>query len=275
MAFETYETSVDEGQPVELYVFDYDGGTYRHTSDAEDIIVTGVTYTAIPGLSRSAIEDSGEISKSSLTLTAPEDYMIARLFEVVPPSSVVELSVKRVHRSDLTDVKTMWLGRVLNASWSVGYSTLMCESFQTRLKQPGLRRIYSKNCPHVLYGNECKADPLLHFVTRTVTAITEGGFLLETAPFGMTALDAVFSGGKIEFDAGGGITERRGIRDAGAAGIRISHPIPSLDVGESINIFKGCDRTRDTCIGQFNNLDNYGGFPYMKDKNPFGQSSVF
>ena len=148
MPFATYETSIDSGEPVELYVFAYQGGTFYHTSASEDFDLAGVIYTSVPGLSRSQIDDTGEISKSSLTLTAPEDYIISALFEVYPPSDVVELTVYRLHRADPTDIKTMWLGRVLNCTWSVGYSTLMCESMQTRLKQPGLRRIYSKNCPH-------------------------------------------------------------------------------------------------------------------------------
>jgi uncharacterized phage protein (TIGR02218 family) len=274
MTFAIYEESIEGGQPVELYVYHYQGGTFYHTTADADYDLAGVIYTAVPGLSRSEIDDTGEISKSSLTLTAPENYIISALFEVYPPSDVVELTVYRLQRADPTDPKIMWLGRVLNCTWSVGYSTLMCESMQTRLKQPGLRRIYSKNCPHVLYGSECRANQVFFEETATLDAITAAGFDLHSPDIAGFP-DGYFSGGKMAFDAGGGIIDRRSIRTHLGDRITLSHPIPALDSSSTITLWPGCDRTKETCITKFNNLENYGGFPYMREKNPFGQSSVF
>ena len=44
--------------------------------------------------------------------------------------------------------------------------------------------------------------------------------------------------------------------------------------GLVIRIYPGCDRTKETCQSKFNNLNNYGGFPFIPLKNPFGGSSI-
>lgn len=273
MAFEDYEVSVEGSRPVELYLFEYQGLVYRYTSDSEDIEISGHTYTQIPGLSRGPIEDTGSVNKSSLQIVAPEDFPIALMFEVYPPSGVVTLEIRRTQRSDPTDMKTFWLGRVLNATWSVGNSQLACESLFTRLKQPGLRRIYSKNCPHLLYGEECRADPDLFVDNIVLDGISSDGFTLESIQFGSQP-DDYYSGGKMRWDAGDEIVSR-GITTHSGNFVTLTHPIIGLVAGETIETFPGCDRTKPTCVSKFNNVVNYGGFPYIPQKNPFGQNSVF
>jgi len=41
-----------------------------------------------------------------------------------------------------------------------------------------------------------------------------------------------------------------------------------------VKIYPGCDRVRATCESKFDNLDNFGGFPWIPTKNPFGGSSI-
>jgi hypothetical protein len=39
-------------------------------------------------------------------------------------------------------------------------------------------------------------------------------------------------------------------------------------------IAPGCDLRRDTCAGRFNNLLNFGGFPDIPGRNPFGGTGI-
>jgi uncharacterized phage protein (TIGR02218 family) len=274
VSFNALEESVESSAPLELYLFEYQGGALRYTTDADDVTHDGAVWAQVPGLARSAIEDTGDIAKSSLTLTAPENFPPALLFEVYPPSDVLELTVYRLQRGAPADAKTIWIGRVLNAWWSIGHATLTCQSLFTRLKQPGLRRIYSKNCPHLLYGAECAADPAAFAATVTLEATAAGGF--ELLATGLAARpDGYYSGGRVSYDAGAGLVHVRGIREHAANRIVITHPIPGIPGGAVLSVLPGCDRTVTTCQAKFANLRNYGGFPYMRDKNPFGSSSVY
>lgn len=274
MSFDALESSTESGEPVELYEFGYQGGVFRYTSASQSFNYGARVYTATPGLSRAAVTESGELAKASLSITAPEDFEVARLFEVVPPSDVVDLVITRVHRSEPDAGVTLWLGRVLNVSWSTGYSTLTCESIYTRLRTPGLRRVYSRNCPHTLYGAECRANQIGFSETIVLNTVPDSQFELESTQFG-TYPSGYFSGGKLFWEAGGGVIEWRGIRKHEGNVVTITHPIPGILPTSTVVAYPGCDKTLETCQSRFSNQLNFGGFPFIPQKNPFGQNSVF
>lgn len=270
MSFDVLEKSTESGSPAELYEFAA-ASTYRFTSAADDVTISATTYTQLNGLSRSAIEDTGDIYKSSLTITAPEDFVVSKLFEVYPPSQVVTLKLSRVQLADLTDVAIMWLGRVLNVAWSPGHSTITCESIFTRLKMPGLRRVYARTCPYVLYGPECKALVTAFQEIATLDAMSVDRFSISSATFAGHP-DGYYTGGKFSFDAGGGVIERRGVRAHVGDTITMTHPIPLLTAASTITINPGCAHTKAVCQGTFGNLVNFGGFPYIPTINPYTNS---
>jgi uncharacterized phage protein (TIGR02218 family) len=272
--FAANEVSVESGRPVELYIFSFQGGTFRYTSAGDIIEYDSNSYLPVTGLSRSGIEDTGEISKSSLDLIAPEDFYIASLFEVYPPSDVVELEILRLHRDDLTDAKTFWLGRVINAEWRVGSASLACESLFTQMRQPGLRRAYSRSCPHLLYGADCRASQLSFVESLTAEAIDASGFVITSGIAG-TFPAGYFAGGKINLEISPGVIERRGIRTHVGDLLTMTHPISAMVPGDIFSAWPGCNKTREVCVGRFNNILNYGGFPYIPRKNPFSGSSVY
>ena len=41
-----------------------------------------------------------------------------------------------------------------------------------------------------------------------------------------------------------------------------------------VEIAPGCDLRRDTCASRFDNLLNFGGFPDISGRNPFGGTSI-
>jgi hypothetical protein len=48
-----------------------------------------------------------------------------------------------------------------------------------------------------------------------------------------------------------------------------------LAAGTTVTLFPGCDHTLATCSGKFSNTANYGGFPFMPTKNPFGGDPIY
>jgi len=269
--FETYEESRESSQPVELYVFTVNGGFLRYTSDAEDVDIASTIFTAT-ALERSEIEEVADIAKNQLTLTAPTTFAVSELFAEAPPDEVVGLTVYRTQRGDPSDTQTIWKGRVLNVSWQKDHSEITCEGIFTSLKRPGLRRLYGRNCPHVLYGAECRADPLTFRQTAVLDSVD--GINITSADFAAFA-DNHFAGGKIEWIDTDGNTRRRGIKTHVGNAITVTHPISALSNGNSVFVYPGCDHTIETCLAKFANEINYGGFVTMGGKNPFGSSSVF
>ena len=42
----------------------------------------------------------------------------------------------------------------------------------------------------------------------------------------------------------------------------------------TVTLYPGCTKSRAVCKNKFDNLNNYGGFPWIPTKNPFGGSSI-
>lgn len=270
MAFDDYELSVESGNAAELYEFTYQGGTFRFTSADNPITYESHIYPPI-AIQHTPVKEVADIAKSSLTITAPPDFPVAELFRVSPPDDVVGLVVRRLQIDDGT-AEAFWLGRVLSARWPTDQSELRCESIYSSMRMPGLRRIYSKNCPHVLYGLKCGV-PESSF--QETIAVASSSARTITSPDFATFADGYFSGGKLRWESSPGYYVRRGIKIHDGDTITVTHPIPELEGGELLTVLPGCNHTMQHCNDKFSNILNYGGFPYMTERNPFGASSVF
>ena len=163
------------------------------------------------------------------------------------------------------------MGRVLNAEWRESVVELNCEPVYTSLQRIGLRRLYQRNCPHVLYGTACGASAVVFRVGGTVTSIA-GTLLSVPAAAGYAV--GHFAGGYATW-AANGLTEKRMIVGHNADAITLSAVPPGLAIGDAIYLYPGCDRTLNTCHAKFGNSANFGGFPFIPTKNPFGGSPIY
>jgi uncharacterized phage protein (TIGR02218 family) len=161
------------------------------------------------------------------------------------------------------------MGRILNVSWSGAAAQIHCESVYSSIKRPGLRRMYQKQCPHVLYSASCGVSAAAEKVTRTVSSIT-GLDVTVSSLSGFS--DGYFAGGYIEWITGG-FTERRSIR--GHTGNVLTVNFQPYGLAGSVDIYPGCDHTLTTCNTKYSNSANYGGMPYIPTKNPFDGTPVF
>lgn len=275
MSFETYEDSVEGAVPIELYEFSYQGTTQRYNSGDQDRLIELVPYPCAR-ISRSEIIDSGKnVTTTNMTITAEPDFPPAQVFAICPPSDVVNLVIKRIHTGDLTDPRVIWMGRVISVGWSQEDCKITCQSLFTRLKQPGLRRLYGATCPHLLYSQgtgNCGVDPEA-FKAQVLISGAEG-ITVQGAGFAAFP-DQYFQGGKLEVEISPGVFEKRGIQAHVGDTLTMTHRLPGLEGLMTVDVYPGCDKKITTCHNKFNNVVNFGGFPYIPQKNPFGANSVF
>jgi uncharacterized phage protein (TIGR02218 family) len=267
MTYDARETGAQTGEPVELYEFAHGPNFYRYTSADRDVVFESKTFTAVP-LSRSAIEATQEIARGALTLTCARTLPLLSLFNPVPPSEVITAVVRRFHRGD-TEAVVIWMGRVLNVGWAGLEAQIRCESVYSSIKRPGLRRMYQKQCPHVLYSQQCGVDREDWKVTAEVLSVSGLSVTLDS-------LTGNFGGGYIEWQPQPGIIERRAIRSNSGAVLSINFQAIGLTVGASVDVFPGCDHSLGAggCAG-YGNEPNYGGFPFIPIKNPFSGTPIY
>jgi uncharacterized phage protein (TIGR02218 family) len=272
MTFAAEETSIQSGAPIEHFEFEVGPTVYRYTSAPDDQIYLTKTYDAVQ-IARSDVDESGDIPKDGITITVPRDAAIADEFRVAPPSVVILVNIYRFHNDDPDgERKLFWTGRVLNCEWKGAIADLTCESIYTALKRPGLRRLYQRMCPHVLYGSACGLNDTAY--KSTITLATVAGTTLTSLDIDAQP-DGYFAGGMIEWESSPGRFERRGIKSHIGDTVTLTHPVPGLEAGQAVSFWAGCDHSLATCDSKFSNSANYGGFPFVPKKNPFTGTNVF
>jgi uncharacterized phage protein (TIGR02218 family) len=270
MTYLAQELSEYGAQPIELYEFTYGSYTYRYTSSDQNITYNLNEYEAVP-IKRDNIERNQDIDRINLNIQISKEIDITDLFIAAPPSTIMNVTLRRLHYTDSSEEAViLWVGRIVNIKYNEGYVDFRCESIQTSIKRPALRRFYQSNCPHILYGDDCTLDSDTYKVTCTVDSYS--GIEIVSSTFS-TYDDGYFKGGYVSF-YNTYFYETRFIIDHTGDIITINLQWPNLSSSDSIDVYPGCDHTLSTCENKFNNLNNYGGFPYHPDLNPFGTTLI-
>lgn len=267
MSYSVQDLSIESGQPVELYEFVQQASSWYYNNSATDVVHNGVTYVP-ENISRGGYSVSNEVEKSELTLTFPRDALFVAQFIAKVPDFTTTLTIKRGHTTDsIDDFIVHWKGRVLSAKPSGSTVELTCESIFSSMRRHGLRARYQRNCRHVLYGSACGVLQATVAVAAQVTGQT--GDEVSVTEVGSFA-DGYFSGGILKLPSGA----LRFITNHTGSVLKLSRPLDAASGTLDVEVSPGCDHMKTTCNTKFNNVINFGGFPYIPGVNPFGGSSL-
>lgn len=268
-------------RPAELYRFTQGEQVWTYTSADAAVEHNGETYTP-EAIGRDAIEQGSEINRANISITLPRTNPVSALFLLDAPDAVTALTILRLDRSD-DSVITLWKGRVASAQASASEVSIECESIFTSLRRPGLRARYQRACRHTLYGRGCNVDKSAFAVPGRLAALDA---VTATVPEAAEYADNTFFGGMVEFRLDTGVVARFVLAHTGQT-LTLARPIEGLadrvGYGQSygryygglaVTLYPGCDRTRATCDSRFDNILNFGGFPWIPGRNPFDGNSI-
>ncbi len=273
MTYNAQEASQRSGSPVELYLFTRGVTNWRYTS--ADEVQTYLQYDYAPApIIRSEIEDLAELNRSALKVDVPRDFPVSLQFVAYPPGEVVTLKIFRRHRTDVdSEIRVIWIGRILSAQWADGKTILNCEPITTSLKRTGLRRRYGRQCGHDLYGTNCKVVAADYSTIDTVTAINGN---VMTVPAAAGEANGYFNGGFLWWQFPDGRRDARMIIAHTGDQVTLAATMPDVSVGDSVQIYPGCDHTLNHCNTRFGgNENNHGGFMFTPKENPFGGKTLY
>lgn len=279
MSYSDYETSTFGGGPVELYEFSNGNMTWRYTSADETITHAGFSFTP-EQITSAEMRDSQELNQLTIPLQVPRDNPVAQLFQFCPPTNQTTLIIYRAHRTDpsnATNFIVRWVGRVINSEYLGATVQLSCEPITTALRRLGLRRNYQRQCPHVLYGAMCGVVKDSYKLTTTATSHSG---LTVNVPATLVANN--YAGGMLSWVSAIG-QQWRFITGNTTNTLSVNMPFLAtgdpygrdLPAGTSIDLYPGCQHTLTDCNTRFNNIANYGGFPFIPLVNPFGMTTLF
>ncbi len=287
MTYTSIEASISDGRPYYLYQFVEGGQVWRFTSRATTWTSAGSGGTEIiwepAAVAHGDVVQTSEIERGRLELTWPLSHPFARRFLAPLGNTPVSLTIFRGHEQVLGETVAHWKGRVVGAEVEGQRILLQAESIFSTLRRAGVRAKYQRLCRHALYGRGCGLDIALSWLTGTVTAATGGGLT-------MTILEAAaepsgwYRGGVLRFGpqlgfitghAGATLTLSRPMSEIAAA---LASPEIDPDTGDPVpvlaDIAPGCDLRASTCAAKFGNFLNFGGFPEIPGRNPFGGGSI-
>lgn len=273
MSFATAEESRFEGQPFELFRFQFGSvstAVVGFTSAAETIEHAGVTYRPVP-MSRNAVVVKQTLDKSELKVQTTRDHPIAQQFRQRAPAYVVSLTVFQGHHGS-GDVVALWSGRVTSVSWAGSQATLNCEPVATAMRRVAATYNYQIPCQHVLYGSLCRADKQTATVVAEALEVLDSAVRLPGGWFG--ALDpAKFRYGYIQYQTPTNIEYRTILRVENSETLVLSQPPTGLSPGDSVTAVLGCDHSLGDCRDVHDNLPNYGGMPGIPTTNPINRNN--
>lgn len=264
---------------VELYHFIYeknsddpsappDWGWY-YTSSEDAFYYAGQLVQAVP-ISRTEIETKSNVQRESLEVSMSLDTDIAIQFLRYSPDHLVHLTLYDYEESGATKVK--WKGRL--AATKIGSSavTLVFESVYVSIRSTMMTQKYQRGCRHMLYSDNCTMKRENWQIAVKIMSVNGYDLVMDNNP---SATDGYFTGGVLELKGG-----MRGIMSQEGVNLKINDVYPQLakavedsgGMGVDVILYPGCDRTTTTCKAKFNNLANFGGFPFIPTKNPFDGS---
>lgn len=272
MSYAAKDDSIHDAEPIEFYEFIAQHKTWRFTSYHKPFQAATQSegaqwYTPLP-IIRTTIEISSIIdAPTTMDFQIPHDHEIARTF-CYPDKSPKELVVivRSYHEGDdpTIDFKVEWYGHIAGNSAAGKWGIIKTASIiRTELGGFLSSVYYQKSCNHVLFDARCKAVEADFTEVASVVKIQKQIITVNNMVF---SADELINGVMENVRTG----ERQGIISNNLNIIRIGYPFFDIVVGDDVKLIRGCDHQRlGDCKDVFNNVDNYGGFDFIPEINPF------
>lgn len=219
-------------------------------------------------VTRSAINLKTALEKQTVTITVSSKEDIAKHFL---GTTLEQPYYLRIYDWNGIDPSFSWRGRLTGVKDSGGKTQMVFEASTTQMQQIGLYRKASRMCPFVVYDtNTCMANPDKNSAVLNIVS-TDGQVIVFTKESGLLTIDeGILAGGYIEIIKKG-VRIKRFIETNSLTTITLFSPMVDLvsDIGSTLTVYRGCDKSPKTCNNVFNNLENFGGMPFMPTDSPF------
>ena len=267
-SFDVFESSVESSRPIEIYTIAVGAVSYRFTSHSSAITIGVNTWNPIP-ISRASISQGVEERRRTLSIDLPADSSFAQQYLSVPPGQKATVSIIRLQRDESPTFNTQVLifkGNVASVRFSDDgiYATIVARSIESAQNRTIPRFTFMGLCNHVLFDNGCKVNSALFSQTGMVTAVSGNVITVAGAN---SRPDGYWTGGWCKPV---GVSDFRLILSHTGNDLRLLLPFSSSVSGADVQIFAGCDHTlTGHCATKFDNVLEFGGFPFVPSKNPF------
>lgn len=270
MTYDAIERSVQGAKRVDLFAFDLPGVTYRLCSGSGDQTYDGNTFSVAPiGCSSIPLVGvGGRVREVTISLPLDHDLAVELRRGGVPPQSAL-VTIRRLHIGD-SETKPWWRGYVGSTSTDGALTRIRVPSKTDLALACDLpAKLAERRCPHFLGDTGCGVDLVAggFRLTPTVAAVSTDRMALDVSSMSSKP-DRWATNGKIVRVADG---EKRTIVGHAGTVIALDFPFRTLEIGDALEVYAGCDRSLlqdNGCKVKFNNVARFGGEPELPTDNP-------
>lgn len=230
---------------------------YFYTDADEDITYSGDTYAAAASPLRSSISSDANLSVNNSELAGAlldspditEEDLAAGLFD----GAAIEIML--INRESVADGVMILPGASLGeVQIKNGEYSVEVRGLGQYLQQP-VGGIALKRCDASLGDARCQVTLTGYTVSGAVTGVTNHqSFEVDTAP--------AASGGLLTWTGGDNSGLSMEVRNLSGSDIVLFLPMPyDVQVGDTYDVYRGCDKNLSTCRDVFANVVNFRGFP--------------
>jgi len=239
-----------------------DGEIFGFTDHDESIIYAGLTYEAATGFMPSTIATANGLAVDDLELEGVlsssainQEDLLAGLWDGA------EVWLYRVNYKNLADgaivMRRGWTGEVRG-----GQTSFVAElrGMAQKLAQQ-IGENYSPLCRATFCDARCKLDLDDFKVSGTLTAVTDRRIFTDAS---RTEANDYFNFGLVTFLTGANAGLSREVKTYFSDTIECELPFPfDVSVGDTYELWRGCDKRLATCRDTYNNVINFRGEPYV------------
>lgn len=268
MSFDTNERSRESSAPLELYEFAIGPERFRYTTAPGPVTYASNVYTPL-AIKREALFFGQDQRGEAIKVTMPASNDLVRRYINGVPGLQCSLRIERAQRPDGTGTRVIQFDGVVK---SVAFSLDGIQAELAMLPLSGElnsiipRFVYSSQCNHVLFDENCQVLSSLHRHVGAVTVATNDTITVT----GLSTKGSGWATGGFVALPGG---DYRLVIDHTGDVARLLLPFPTSPVGQTVEVFAGCDHTLNHCGPKFSNAINFGGYPFVPSKNVF-QSGI-
>jgi uncharacterized phage protein (TIGR02218 family) len=273
VAYDSIETSTYNGSDSRLYRFQLGNKVWLYTNADSNILYGTDNYLAI-AINDEGLKQKSEVITDAFNINVVSSIPLVTLFNGTAPSMQISVQVRQIQQGD-TEAPLMWVGYLSSVKYKDDISsTLVCNTNTAYLNRQGVRLSYTRACPHALYDQDCQLNMNDWVETITIRDLGGNGFNFDVVTPGPQTYDGRFTNGFIQWNPDPDYTERRAILVHNGQQIILLNQTDGLANGMTVMAYPGCQRVPNNCH-LFNNIANYGGFPFMPGKSPFDGDPVF
>lgn len=254
-----------------------DGVNFGFTDFPRDLEIAGIVYKAKNSYTRTSIRDTSNLAVDNLDVES-----------VFSDDGITESDI-RAGRFDFADVRVfvvkysdLTVGSIKMRRGKLGEVGIKYDRYNAELR--GLSQLvsmvvgetYTANCLADLGDSRCRVDVAALTVECTVTAVhSEWSFTVSGADIPAGKEATYWNGGLTVFQDGqnSGVPMECRVYDPTTQKLDLFLPMPfPVQVGQKFKLQPGCDKLENTCIGKYNNILNFRGFPHVPGQDAMNKA---